>query len=67
MNERVEVLIGQITGETDPPNISVTFKQGASTVIRVEMTPEDFALAVTGRLTFGIVTRGSGVVGGPAK
>lgn len=65
MSERVEVMIAQMNGETDPPPIAITFKQGSRTILRVEMPPADFALCLTGRLVFGEVTRGDGVVGSP--
>jgi len=66
MNEQVDVMIAQMNGATDPPPIAITFKQGARTVLRVEITPSDFALALTGRLVIGTVTRGAGVVVGHA-
>lgn len=59
--ERVEVMIAQMHGETDPPPIAVTFKQGNHTILRVEIPPADFALCLTGRLVFGEVTRGGGL------
>jgi hypothetical protein len=56
--KHVEVLIAPMHGETDPPPIAITFKQGQKTLIRVEMNPADFALAITGRLVIGEITRG---------
>ena len=55
---RVEVLIFPMHGETDPPPIAITIKNGSRTIVRVELTPEDFALAITGRPVHGLVTRG---------
>jgi hypothetical protein len=55
---KVEVLIAPMHGPNDPPPIAITFKQGTNTLIRVELKPEDFALALTGRLVHGTVTKG---------
>lgn len=55
----VEIMIGPMHGASDPPNIAVTFKSGNTVLMRVEMTPEAFALAVTGRLVHGEITRAS--------
>jgi hypothetical protein len=52
---KAEVTIGPMHGPVDPPPIAITFKVG-NRRIRVELRPEDFALAVTGRLVFGEVT-----------
>jgi hypothetical protein len=55
---KVEVLIAPMHGPVDPPPIAVTFKIGARKLIRVEISPENFALALTGRLVHGVVTGG---------
>jgi hypothetical protein len=60
---KVEVLIAPLHGPDDLPPIAITFKQGPVTIIRVEMSPADFALAITGRLVQGEVTRGTALSG----
>ena len=59
---KVEITIAPIHGAVDPP-IAFTAKDGRNVLIRVEITPENFALALTGRLVEGTVTR----VSRPAK
>jgi hypothetical protein len=56
-SEKVEIMIGPMHGHVDPPPIAITIKQGHKTLIRVELSPNDFALAITGRLVFGEITR----------
>ena len=56
--QRVEVTIAPMHGFEDVPPIAVTVKDGARTIVRVELSAQDFALAVTGRLVHGVVTRG---------
>lgn len=58
VNNRCDVMIAPMHGPADPPPIAITIKCGSSTLIRVEMTAEDFALAVTGRLVGAEITRG---------
>ena len=60
---KVEITIAPIHGAVDPPPIAFTAKDGRNVLIRVEITPENFALALTGRLVEGTVTR----VSRPAK
>ena len=55
---KVEVTISPMQGPVDPPPIAITIKRGRQRV-RVELRPEDFALAVTGRLVHGEITGGS--------
>ncbi len=54
---RVEVIIGRITGAHDPAPIGITVKSGIRTLVRVELTPEDFANCVTGMMVPGTVTK----------
>lgn len=60
MSDLVEVMIAPMHGPVDPPPIAITVKRGQRTILRVELTPEDFALAITGRLVHGSITRGDG-------
>lgn len=55
---KVEVTITPISGAVDPPPIGITIKRGRKAWVRVEMTAEDFALAVTGRLVHAEITGG---------
>lgn len=55
---KVEITIAPMHGPVDPPPIAITIKRGRQR-IRVELRPEDFALAVTGRLVHGEITGGS--------
>lgn len=61
MSERqehqVEVLISPIHGPSDPPKIGVTFRDGRKVLATVELTAENFGLALTGRLVHGQLTR----------
>jgi hypothetical protein len=56
----IDVMIAPMHGPDDPPPISITVKSGARTILRVELTQSDFALAITGRLVHGKITRGDG-------
>lgn len=55
---KVDVMIAPMHGAVDPPPIAITFKIGSRKLIRVEISPEDFALAITGRLVHGQITSG---------
>lgn len=46
---KCELTIGTFNGAEHPPPIAITIKVGLKR-IRVNVTPEDFALALTGRL-----------------
>jgi hypothetical protein len=60
---KVDVLIAPMHGPVDPPPFAITVKDGIKTLIRVELSAEDFALALSGRLVHGTVTRGHDATG----
>lgn len=55
-DEPCEVMIGRISGPTDPSPIGISVRRGRRT-FRVEMTPQAFAQAITGQLVNAVITR----------
>jgi hypothetical protein len=47
---KADITISPIIGPVDPPPIMITAKDGRRRLIRIEMTPESFGLAITGRM-----------------
>ena len=46
----VELTVGPLNGSSEPPQFSVTIKDGTRLIARVYVSAEDFALALFGRM-----------------
>lgn len=58
MRVKIELQITPVIGATDPPPIRISIRIGRRVLAEIETSPENIALALTGRLVHAELTKG---------